>query len=58
MLLDTLPDYHVDDEQPSYVMAIPCRPVLVALAQLIIGVPGVPPEMLQNVNWQSLKDFP
>lgn len=57
VLLDTLPDYHLDDEQPSYVMAIPCRPVLVALAQLLSGVPqGM--QSLQHVNWQSLKDFP
>lgn len=27
VLLEALTDYHADDEQPSYVMAIPCRPV-------------------------------
>jgi len=57
VLLDTLPDYHPDEQQPSYVMAIPCRPVLVALAQLLSSVPqGL--QGLQNVNWQSLNDHP
>ena len=57
VLLDTLPDYIPDEQQPSYVMAIPCRPVLVALAQLLSGVPqGL--QGMQHVNWESLKQHP
>ena len=57
VLLDTLPDYPLDEQQPSYVMAIPCRPVLIALAQLLSGAPqGL--QSMQHVNWQLLKDHP
>lgn len=35
VLLDALPDYHAEDEQPSFVLAIPCRPVLSGLKQLL-----------------------
>eukprot|EP00327_Prymnesium_parvum_P006443 CAMPEP_0182813992 /NCGR_PEP_ID=MMETSP0006_2-20121128/9623_1 /TAXON_ID=97485 /ORGANISM="Prymnesium parvum, Strain Texoma1" /LENGTH=158 /DNA_ID=CAMNT_0024940101 /DNA_START=230 /DNA_END=703 /DNA_ORIENTATION=- len=53
VLLEALPDYHPDDEQPSYVMAIPCRPVLVALAQLFAGLPQAVQtiQCMRNVNW-------
>ena len=38
VLLDALPDYHAEDEQPSYVLAIPCRPVLLGLSSLLPGL--------------------
>ena len=34
VLLDALPDYPPEDSQPSYVLAIPCRPVLMGLYEL------------------------
>ena len=37
VLLDTLPDYHSGDEQPSYVLAIPCRPIVVGLCSVLPG---------------------
>lgn len=49
VLLDTLPDYHPEDEQPSYVMAIPCRPVVVALRSLLPTIP-----VWHNINWTAL----
>ena len=49
VLLDALGDYHAEDEQPSYVLAIPCRPVVVGLASLIPGMP-----YLASVNWDAL----
>jgi len=49
VLLETLPDYHAEDEQPSYVMAIECRPVVKALAKLM---PSFAP--WQHVNWAAL----
>ena len=54
VLQEALLDYHPDIEQPSYVMAIPCRPVFVALVHLL--PPGVGDT--QHVNWNSLKDHP
>ena len=42
---------HADDEQPSYVFAIPCRPILVGLSSL-----GVLPS-LANVNWASVMTY-
>jgi len=50
VLLDTLPDYHADDDQPSYVMAIECRPLVVALAKLMPNLPA-----WQFVNWKALE---
>ncbi len=35
VLHDALGDYHETDEQPSYVLAIPCRPVLQGLRALL-----------------------
>ena len=49
VLLDALPDYHADDEQPSYVLAIPCRPVLIGLSSLLPGLP-----CLAEVNWVTV----
>ena len=50
VLLDALPDYHADDEQPSYVLAIPCRPIVVGLCAL------VPTSMpcFSSINWGAL----
>lgn len=39
VLLDTLTDYHPDDEQPSYVLAIACRPILAGLRAAMPGSP-------------------
>ena len=50
VLLDALPDYHADDEQPSYVLAIPCRPIVVGLSALVPS--GMP--CLASVNWGAL----
>ena len=47
VLLDALPDYHADDEQPSYVLAIPCRPILVGLSSLGVIQSG-------TINWGSV----
>ncbi len=49
VLLDTLPDYHSEDEQPSFVLAIPCRPIVVGLS---IVLPGLP--CFSSVNWGRL----
>jgi hypothetical protein len=49
VLLDTLPDYDPEDNQPSYVLAIPCRPILVGLSALLPGLPA-----LANCNWGSI----
>jgi len=49
VLMDALPDYHADDEQPSYVLAIPCRPIVVGLSVLLPGLPN-----LAAVNWGAL----
>ena len=38
VLLEVLPDYPCDDAQPSYVLAIPCRPVLLGLSSLLPGL--------------------
>ena len=35
VLLETLSDYHAEDEQPSYVLAVPCLPVLEALRRFL-----------------------
>lgn len=43
VLLDALPDYHQDDEQPSYVLAVPCRPVLAGLRAVLAGLLVLPP---------------
>ena len=51
VLLDALPDYHADDEQPSYVLAIPCRPIVVALAALL---PSCMP-LVQAVDVRALE---
>ena len=53
VLLDALPDYHADDEQPSYVLAIDCRPVVCALARLMPGAAA-----WQHVNWRALESQP
>lgn len=53
VLLDTLPDYHSEDEQPSYVLAISCRPIVVGLS---VALPGLP--CLANVNWSRLRIEP
>ena len=50
VLLDTLPDYHSTDEQPSYVMAIECRPIVCALAKLLPNFAA-----WQHVNWLGLE---
>ena len=50
VVFETLGDYHLDDEQPSYVMAVPCRPVVVALSALIPGLPA-----WQRVDWAALQ---
>lgn len=50
VLLDTLPDYHSTDVQPSYIMAIECRPVVKALAKLLPSFPA-----WQHVNWLALE---
>ena len=34
VLLDTLPDYHGEETQPSYVLAIPCRPIVDGLSSM------------------------
>ena len=49
VLLDTLPDYDPEDNQPSYVLAIPCRPILVGLSTVLPALPS-----LANVNWGSV----
>jgi hypothetical protein len=49
VILDALPDYHMEDEQPSYVLAIPCRPILVGLSAILPGLPA-----LSRVNWGAL----
>ena len=49
VLLDTLPDYHSTDEQPSYVLAIPCRPIVIGLSVVLPGLP-----VLATVNWGAL----
>ena len=50
VLLDALPDYHADDEQPSYVLAIPCRPILVGLSSLGVIQSG-------TINWGSVMTY-
>ena len=50
VLFETLPDYHPDDPQPSYVLAIPCRPIVVALATLLPNCPA-----WANVDWKALE---
>ncbi|KAJ1637070.1 hypothetical protein T492DRAFT_954804 [Pavlovales sp. CCMP2436] len=43
IVLDTLPDYYPTDQCPSYVLGIPCRPVLRALQQVTMnGAPIAP----------------
>lgn len=49
VLLDALADYDPEDNQPSYVLAIPCRPILVGLTALLPGLPA-----LANCNWGSI----
>ena len=49
VLLDALPDYHADDEQPSYVLAIPCRPIVVGISALVPTMP-----CFASVNWGAL----
>jgi hypothetical protein len=49
VLLDTLPDYHSEDEQPSYVLAIPCRPIVIGLSVVLPLMP-----CLSTVNWSRL----
>jgi hypothetical protein len=49
VLLDTLPDYHSEDEQPSYVLAIPCRPIVIGLSVVLPSMP-----CLSTVNWSRL----
>ena len=51
VLYETLPDYHPDDTQPSYVLAIPCRPLVVALAALLPSLP-----VWAGVNREGLSD--
>ena len=53
VVLETLPDYHPEDEQPSYVLAIECRPIARELAQLLPNLPFWP-----HVNWQALNAEP
>ena len=48
VVLDVLPDYYADDEQPSYVLAIPCRPIVVGLSALV----NLP--VLASTNWGNL----
>lgn len=40
IILDTLPDYPMFDLQPSYVMGLPCRPVVVALRGVLVSSTG------------------
>ena len=47
VLLDALADYHADVEQPSYVLAIPCRPVVLGLSSMGLTC-------LASVEWGSL----
>lgn len=49
VLLEALPDYCQEDEQPSYVLAIPCRPVVLALSQLIPSIP-----CWSHVDWAAI----
>ena len=49
VLLDALPDYIPDEPQPSYVLAIPCRPIVSGLAVLFPGM-----RCLAQVSWASL----
>lgn len=49
VLLDALPDYFPEDEQPSYVLAIPCRPIVAGLNAMMPGLP-----YLAQINWASL----
>ncbi|KAG8470403.1 hypothetical protein KFE25_008824 [Diacronema lutheri] len=43
VVLDTLPDYCQTDQCPSYVMGIPCRPILKALQRIsMYGAPIAP----------------
>ena len=51
VLLDVLPDYPPYDPQPSYVMAIECRPIARALASLFPELPA-----WQFVNWLVIDD--
>ena len=46
VLLDALPDYPPEDVQPSYVLAIPCRPILVGLSTVLPGLP-----FIASINW-------
>ena len=50
VLLDALPDYHADDEQPSYVLAIPCRPIVLGISTLIPASSSC----FSTVNWGAL----
>ena len=52
VLLDALPDYHSEAEQPSYVLAIPCRPVILGLSSVLPGLP-----FLSKLNWGSLMTY-
>lgn len=52
VLLDALPDYDPEDTQPSFVLAIPCRPVLVGLSAVLPG--GALCPSLANCNWGSI----
>ena len=49
VLLDALPDYDPEDTQPSFVLAIPVRPILVGLSAVLPGSPA-----LANCNWSSI----
>ena len=49
VLLDALPDYHADVEQPSYVLAIPCRPIVIGLS-----THEACRTWLAEVNWGAL----
>mmetsp|Transcript_3233 Transcript_3233/g.6769 ORF Transcript_3233/g.6769 Transcript_3233/m.6769 type:complete len:185 (-) Transcript_3233:47-601(-) len=50
VVLETLPDYHPEDEQPSYVLAVECRSVVCKLAMLMPSL-----DAWQHVNWQALE---
>ena len=49
VLLEALPDYPAEEVQPSYVLAIPCRPIVMGLSTLFPGLP-----CLSGVNWAAL----
>uniref|UniRef100_A0A7S0J439 Uncharacterized protein n=1 Tax=Calcidiscus leptoporus TaxID=127549 RepID=A0A7S0J439_9EUKA len=50
VVLETLPDYHPEDEQPSYVLAVECRSIVRQLALLMPSLSA-----WRHVNWLLLE---